>query len=149
MDPFASEKFINCDLEKISSRAARENWSISQHGIYVKCLLNHKTSGEKFSLFLNCEGYPRNPIKAAFLPLAPVLYPASKWPYDNDYVFRTGSPSPFICLPGLSTYIPEKEQGDHPYSLKDINVGTVITRIYQAINSDKYKGIIAREVRLI
>ncbi|PLR75279.1 hypothetical protein CU633_21970 [Bacillus sp. V3-13] len=146
MDKLASEKFIERDLKKVDRRIKECDWSINQKGIYVTCLFQHKETRENFSLFLSCDGYPRHPIKATFMPCSPIVYPATKWPFDGDHVFRTSSPFPFICLPGLTTYIPEKERAPHPFSLRDINIGNVITRIYQAIHTDHYNGFVTREV---
>jgi hypothetical protein len=144
MDKYASEKFIERDLQNIRKRIHSQEWTVVQRGLFVKFEIKHEKTGEIFSPFFNCVGYPRHPLSASFLPINPIRYPLSKWPNDKNYMFRTSSPYPFICLPGLLSYIPERGIHTNPYSMSDIHIGTLITRIYQAINSQNYIGYIER-----
>lgn len=144
MDQYASMKFIERDLQNIRKRIDSLGWAIVQRGLFVKFEIKHEKTGEKFSPFFHCIGYPRHPLCATFLPVYSVKYPLSKWPNDRNFVFRTNSPHPFICLPGLLSYVPERGIHANPYSPGDIHIGTLITRIYQSINSQNYIGYIGR-----
>lgn len=142
MDPYASEQFLTRDLGRLSRRIAREGWRVRQDGLVVEALLPRRSSNEHFRLLLICRQYPRQPMVAAFLPETGT---AGKWPLDGEYVFRSNSPVPFICLPGLSSYSPEEGVTANPYSREDLRIGAVLGRIADALNEGRCAGCILRE----
>lgn len=137
MEPAASIRFLERDLKKLADRASRHKWQLKQEGIFVKALLPQSHTSKIFRLLLFCYGYPRHLISAEFMP-EPFQPGIILWPNDNEQMFRihsSGNKIPFICMAGLKTYIPENDETTVPYSMADIHVANIITRIAQKIES--------------
>lgn len=136
MDLNASVQFIKRDLEKIHERIIREGWTVDQDGLFVKVAFSQIHTGKHFGLLLYCQGYPRHPIDATFIP-DPQQPDRIFWPYDSEGMFRINTSLnrvPFICMAGLKSYSPEEDNPTTPYRADDINIANVITRIYHKIN---------------
>lgn len=131
MEPDVSVKFLERDIAGIMERMKRCGWQIVQEGVFVKVILQQNRTGKMFRLLLFCHGYPRRLISAEFLP-EPFQPDRILWPDDKERMFRirtSGTGNPFICMAGLKTYIPEDSESTVPYSMADIHIANIITRI--------------------
>ena len=135
MENEVSIKFLERDIAGILQRIERNGWQITQEGLFVKAILPQTSTGKWFKLLLFCHGYPRSLINAEFLPESTVPVKIV-WPDDNEHMFRirTSTGNPFICMAGLKSYIPEDIESTVPYSMADIHVANIITRIAERIN---------------
>ena len=137
MEPKVSESFLQRDLFKLATRASRNGWQLKQEGLFIKVIIPQRHTARIFRLLLFCHGYPRHLISAEFMP--DQFQPNTiLWPDDKEQMFRvrsSGNGIPFICMAGLKTYIPESDQTTVPYSMGDINISNIITRIAHKIES--------------
>lgn len=139
MHPLATDRFLAAHLSRIAKRADELGWRIEQHGTVLTIQMVHRPTGEIYRLTVMAEEYPLLPVAVDFLPV-PEAPNMAKWPDDGNFVLRTASPRPFVCLSGIRSFTPDAAETAIGVGMEEIHVGAVLTNLDKAIHDARYRG---------
>lgn len=139
MHPTATHRLLLQHVKHIERHATECGWCIRVRGTVLEVELIHRPSGELYRLAMTADEYPLIPVAVHFLPVAPRGAEA-KWPFDGNFVFRTQTPRPFVCLGGVRSFVPEASESQTPLGLDEIHVGSVLANLDRSIHGPRYRG---------